>query len=129
MRLWLDDERDPQKTLHIRGDGTPNGTLGWTWVKTYDDAIKALQAGEVTYASLDHDIGACDDCVMALLHIGDMETPETTFYNRCPHAKTGYDLICFMEEYEIWPRDGVRVHSMNPVGRARMQQVIDKHYG
>lgn len=118
MQLWLDDVRDPVKF----------GFIGAHWAKTYDEAIAALQTGKVASASLDHDIGACADCVAKNLHIGDMRTPETTFFNRCLHEKTGYDVVCWMEENNVWPIDGVRVHSANPVGRARMQQVIDKHY-
>ena len=118
MTLWLDDVRDPKQY----------GFIGATWVKTYDEAIDALKSGKVTRASLDHDIGACAECTEAGLHIGDMKTAETTFYNRCPHAKTGYDLVCWMEENNIWPPEGTRVHSANPVGRARMEMVIRKHY-
>jgi hypothetical protein len=118
MILWLDDVRDPVQ----------HGFIGAEWAKTYYEAVDLLLTGEVTRASLDHDIGACPDCVEKLLHIGDMTTPETTFYNKCPHAKTGYDLVCWMEENNVWPKYGVSVHSMNPVGRARMQQVIDAHY-
>jgi hypothetical protein len=118
MRLWLDDVREPWK----------HGFIAAEWAKDYGQAIAALERGDLTFASLDHDIGACADCTEKLLHVGDMLTPETTFYNKCPHAKTGYDVVCWMEENNVWPRDGVVVHSMNPVGRARMQQVIDKHY-
>jgi hypothetical protein len=118
MRLWLDDERVPWKY----------GFIASEWAKNYDEAIAALQTGEVTFASLDHDIGACAECTASMQHVGDMLTPETTFYNRCPHAKSGYDVVCWMEENNVWPAEGVAVHSMNPVGRQRMQQVIDRHY-
>ncbi len=117
MRLWLDDIRPPWKY----------GFMGAEWAKSYDEAVVLLQTGKVTFASLDHDIGACEDCVAKLLHIGDMKTAETTFLNRCPHAKSGYDVLVWMEENNIWPVDGVVVHSMNPIGRYRMQVIIDKH--
>ena len=118
MTLWLDDVREPWR----------HGFIGAEWAKTYDEAIAQLASGEVTFASLDHDIGACADCTREMKHIGDMKTPETTFYNRCPHEKTGYDVVCWMEQNNAWPRDGVRVHSANPVGRARMEAVIKRHY-
>ena len=118
MRLWLDDCREPWK----------HGYIGSEWAKTYDEAIAALKTGEIAFASLDHDIGACPDCVAKGLHIGDQQTLETSFVNTCPHAKTGYDVVCWMEENNVWPPDGVVVHSMNPAGRQRMQQVIDRHY-
>lgn len=114
INLWLDDMRDPAAF----------GAIGFVWVKTYNEAIKFLQLGIVEFASLDHDIGACEGCVEYCLHIGDMTTPETTFFNRCPHEKTGYDVVCWLEEHpQFWPPNGVRVHSANPVGRQRM----DKH--
>lgn len=44
--------------------------------------------------------------------------------------KTGYTVACWLEEHpEFWPVDGVRVHSMNPAGKAKMLQVVDAHYG
>lgn len=118
MKLWLDDVRKPWE----------HGFIGSEWATNYEEAIAKLQTRVITFASLDHDIGACQDCIDKMLHIGDMTSPETTFFNRCDHAKTGYDVVCWMEENNVWPRDGVVVHSMNPVGRQRMQQVIDKHY-
>ena len=42
--------------------------------------------------------------------------------------KSGYDVLLWLEEHpEYWPPNGVRVHSANPAGRLRMQQIIDKH--
>jgi hypothetical protein len=118
MRLWLDDVREPWKY----------GFIGSEWAKNYDEAIAILKTGEVTFASLDHDIGACKECTESGAYVGDMKTAETTFYNRCPHEKSGYDVVCWMEENNVWPKDGVVVHSMNPVGKQRMMQVINKHY-
>ena len=116
MILWLDDVRNP----------VPHGFIGAHWAKTYDEAIAALKSGKVEFASLDHDIGACEDCVTHGYHIGDMKTAETTFYNRCPHAKSGYDVVRWMEANNVWPPKGVRVHSANPVGRQRMEAVIQR---
>jgi hypothetical protein len=91
LEMWLDDNRKPSE-FH-------NPSM--VWVKTAEEAIKLLQTGKVTYASLDHDLG---------------------------EGKSGYDVVCWMEEHNIWPVDGVDVHSMNPVGRKNMQVVIDKAY-
>ncbi len=98
--LWLDDLRDPNR----------HGYIGWTWVKTADEAIALLAAGNVRQASLDHDL-----------------TMEQTLggYSTEP---TGYTVVCWMEEHKVWPIGGVKVHSQNPVGRARMQVVIDRAY-
>jgi len=101
MKLWLDDVRVPG--LH--------GALGFAWAKTADEAIEILKTGEVTFASLDHDLSV-----------------EATMGN-WRNERTGYDVVCWMEQNGVWPRDGVRVHSQNPVGRERMQVVIEKQYG
>lgn len=100
MILWLDDLREPWRY----------GFLGAEWAKTADEAIVLLRTGEVTFASLDHDLSIDDT----------MGNPKG--------EKTGYTVVCWMEENNVWPKDGVDVHSMNPVGKKRMQSVIDHHY-
>lgn len=102
MTLWLDDIREPWK----------HGYIGCTWAKTADEAIAELKKGSVTFASLDHDL-----------------SEQATMGNPGPNEKTGYTVVCWMEENNVWPVDGIRVHSMNPAGKARMEAVIRKHYG
>lgn len=101
MKLWLDDVRDPTKY----------GAIGFVWVKTAKEAIEKLATGKVTFASLDHDLNEY-----------------LSFENR-QIENTGYNVILWMEEHNVWPEEGVRVHSMNPVGKKRMEQVIRKQYG
>lgn len=96
IRLWLDDLRDPAKHGHI----------GWTWVTTADEAIALLATGNVVQASLDHDLD-----IQATL-------------GNTPTEKTGYDVVCWMEAHDVYPRDGVRVHSLNPSGKARMNAAL-----
>lgn len=96
LRLWLDDVRPPHE----------HGRLGWTWAKTADEAIALLATGAVVEASLDHDLD-----------------PSATLGNT-PAERTGYDVVCWMEAHNVWPRDGVHVHSMNPSGAARMRAAI-----
>lgn len=101
MNLWLDDIRDPNEYGHI----------GWHWVRTAEEAVAWLIAYnvEVEEASLDHDLGF------------------SRFYPT--QQPTGYDIVCYLERNpELWPSKGVKVHSSNPCGAARMQQVIDRHY-
>ncbi len=105
MILWLDDIREPWKF----------GYVGATWVSTAHDAIAHLRTHNVTFASLDHDLSEehypwnCEDITTC--------------------KGTGYDVVCWLERHpEYWPKDGVKVHSANPVGRERMQVVIDRHY-
>jgi hypothetical protein len=124
VNLWLDDERQPWR----------HGRLGWEWVKTADQAIAALATGRVERASLDHDLGLCGVCLntkderkVALVREELIRNPGCASYCSCKHNGTGYDVVCWMEEHGVWPPKGVEVHSMNPVGRARMQAVIDRH--
>lgn len=98
--LWLDDLRDPARF----------GCIGWTWAKTADEAIDLLKTGRVRRASLDHDLSV-----------------EQTL-GRTLEGPSGYTVVCWMEEHGVWPEGGVKVHSQNPVGRARMRQVIARAY-
>ena len=106
MHLWLDDVRDPM--AHVGP--------GWTWVKTADEAIAMLRTGRVSRASLDHDLS-------------DKATACAATGRPMPRGeRTGYTVVCWMEEHGIWPPDGVTCHSANPVGRARIMAVVDRHY-
>ena len=111
MKLFLDDIRDPSKFLKFDWGG-------WTWAKTAEEAIRYLRTANVTFASLDHDL--TDEQMQKGGYVGKIYEDG---------HKSGYDVVCWLEQHpEFWPRDGVKVHSMNPVGRARMQKVIDEHY-
>lgn len=102
MTLWLDDIREPWK----------HGYVGADWVKTAAEAIAALQTGKYDFASLDHDLSV-----------------KATMGQPAPGEETGYTVVCWLEEHpEFWPAQGVRVHSLNPTGAARMRGVIDAHY-
>jgi len=101
MKIWLDDIRTP-----------PDNT--WTWCKSAQDFESVLQhIAEVTDISFDHDIASYDA--------------------RTGDEITGYHCLCMIEK--IWWNDGnfvvprMTVHSANPVGRARMQKLIDKMEG
>lgn len=105
MRLWLDDVREPWK----------HGFILCEWARTADEAIELLKKGDITLASLDHDLA-----------------PEHYVAGTGTHDSCGDNCGCavvkWMEANNVWPKNGVVVHSMNPAGRQRMQQVIDRHY-
>ena len=86
MKIFLDDIRD-----------APNG---WVIVRNYADCIKALETGNVTYLSLDHDLGTLE---------------------------TGYDVAVWIEE-KVWKGELyppiIEVHSANPVGRKKIDAAI-----
>lgn len=108
MKMWLDDCRDPNYHGHI----------GWTWLKTAEEAVSAFKTGTVEKASLDHDLTAGQMIKGGMLGC---------IYE--DGQQSGYDVVVFLEEHpELWPKGGVEVHSANPAGRKRMQTVVDRHY-
>lgn len=96
VKLWLDDIRDPAQ----------HGCIGWVWAKTADEAIAWLATGRVQRASLDHDLDM-------LATLGDT-----------PRERTGYDVVCWMEQHGVYPPGGVTVHSLNPSGKQRMENAL-----
>jgi hypothetical protein len=75
---------------------------GWRHVRTAAEALEALQAGGVVEISLDHDLGE-------------------------PSAGTGYEVACAIEAAAAEGQLGMlrwRVHSANPVGRAKMEAAL-----
>jgi hypothetical protein len=75
---------------------------GWIWAKTVPVAIELMNTGQVVEASLDHDLGE-----------GNAE---------------GYALCLWMAEHDIWPTEGIAIHSANAPGADRITGVI-KRYG
>lgn len=112
MNLWLDDVREPWKF----------GCVGWTWVKTAQEAISLLKSGEVERASLDHDLEP--EHYPSDVPEG-MSWEESGNYNIWKMTGTGYDVCLWLESNpEFYPVGGVRVHSANPVGAARMRKML-----
>jgi hypothetical protein len=93
MKVWLDDIRTP-----------PDAS--WTWVRTVADAIQQMETGEVSQASLDHDLGQDDD---------GRELPE------------GRTLVYWMAEHDCWPSEAITVHSANVVGVSYMVGMIERY--
>lgn len=103
MLMWLDDIRKPWEY----------GYIGATWVKTAQEAIDLLKTGQVTKASLDHDLTE------------DHYPWNCTDIESC--TGTGYDVVLFLERNpQLLPTKGLRCHSANPAGKARMDVVINK---
>jgi hypothetical protein len=114
--LWLDDMRKPP--THA------DSGVVWTWVKTTDEAIKLLQTGDVVFASLDHDLA---DEHYQEFHNAQMEG-RAVDTSGCKE-KTGYDVLCWMEEHGVWPSEGVRIHTMNTSRGPVMIGVVQRQYG
>lgn len=115
LNLWLDDMRPAPE--------------GWVHVKTVSEAQPFFERGEVERCSLDHDLGACPACMGGRTHDQWLDECDYETAPNCEHFGTGYTLVCWLEETGLWPKLKPTVHSANPAGRARMQAVINRHYG
>lgn len=73
----------------------------WIPARKAEDVIYLLRMGVVEHMSLDHDMG-----------IGEI---------------TGYELLAWMEEHDVWPSGNIWVHSANPTGAQQMALIIEKH--
>ncbi|MGH3426600.1 MAG: cyclic-phosphate processing receiver domain-containing protein [Mycobacteriales bacterium] len=78
---------------------------GYLHAHSVSEAIKLLEELDCEYASLDHDLG-----------------------DYAEDGGDGFKLVLWMAEHDRWPSKGIRVHSANPPGMARMLADID-HYG
>ncbi len=93
--------------LYVDDIRNPGPELGdgwdtdWTVARTSREAIAILEQGNVVELTLDHDLGGND---------------------------TGYKVICWIEEHNVWPADGVFCHSANPVGWRRIMDVVKRHH-
>jgi len=114
--LWLDDERKPPSHA--------DSGVVWTWAKTHDEAVEVLKTGNVVFASLDHDL--CDAHYKAFDEAQEKGIPLDTSGIK---EKTGYETLCWMEEHEVWPDEGVRIHTMNTSRKPVMLFVVQKTYG
>lgn len=136
MRLYLDDIRP-----------CPPGMV---LAKTVADAIivvlqTRLRGDVFEAASLDHDLGACEECRRTSiaehalwLNDGAPPLPDARYpiISRwqgvmpfCRHFGTGLDFVDWMVKSGIWPVTKPTVHSMNPSGARQMRLTIDRYFG
>lgn len=109
--LLIDDERS------FGGEGN-----GVTMIaRTYNEGISALMDAQGwDELLLDHDLG------MGSYVLTSDEEFERTGRNFIEY--TGYDIMCFLEEHPEYLPKKINIVSSNPVGRIRMQQVINRLY-
>lgn len=100
--LLIDDMRDILMVHDWRKNG--HFEIGLS-ARNFDEGIKALKEdGPWDILYLDHDLG-----------------------DPSPY-KTGYDIMCFLEANPEFLPDSIQLVTSNPVGRQKMQVVIDKLY-
>lgn len=123
MKLWLDDERPAPE--------------GWYWVQTGAAAIACLLDQDddpITHMSFDHDLA---DVHYGYWHLAHNPGADTAFPKDHPirvHAReesakemTGYDVLLWMAEHEVWPTDACYVHTHNSAAQKKMCGVIDRY--
>lgn len=98
--LLIDDIRLPSYVKDAHGVGLDGE---WYIAKNYDEGIELLKQGGWDLLCLDHDLGN-------------------------EKEKTGYDIMCFIEENQQYKPIDICIVSANPVGAKRIQQVINKIY-
>jgi len=74
---------------------------GYLWAKTVAEAQEIMLHQEIGRISLDHDLGD-------------------------PEAE-GRHLVLWMCEHDIWPTEGVDIHSGNVVGVQNMSALIERY--
>jgi hypothetical protein len=100
LRVWLDDLLEDRAAPQ-----------GWTQVTTAPAAIALLETGRVVELSLDHDLGN-DDVAGKGVHVVDHIAREQ-----------------FAAAKDLWPRDGIMIHSANPAGKDQMARAIERYAG
>jgi hypothetical protein len=114
VSIYLDDVRSCPFGFHVHAFNY-NECIYWLNLMTADNK-------QVNVLSLDHDLGDIHEESDGLI----------TKYS--PHEKTGYDVICWIEE-QVHTNPGFKLpkkilcHSANPSGRANIERVIRKLYG
>lgn len=104
-------------TVRLYMDDLRKCPIGWHVARTVKEAIAVMSKYRVEEASLDHDMGACQDCLErdgSLIH--------------CGHIPDGEAFVRWMVDTGIWPVQKPKVHSMNPDGRAIMEDLINTNW-
>ncbi len=110
VRLYLDDVR--------------KCPVGWTLARSVAEAIDVMKRWTVVEASLDHDLGACDEClkreeVAALAANGAF---------LCQHVPNGMEFVRWMKRTGVWPTSKPTVHSANGGKAPLMREEIEAHW-
>ena len=99
-RVWLDDLLDDRAA-----------PPGWIHVTTAHAAIALIDGERVVELSLDHDLGD-DDIAGKGVHVVDHIAEQQVVGGR-----------------DLWPRDGITIHSANAAGRDQMARTIERYAG
>lgn len=110
VRLYLDDVR--------------KCPVGWTLARSVAEAIDVMKQWTVVEASLDHDLGACDECLLR----EEVAALAANGAFLCPHIPNGMEFVRWMKRTGVWPQNKPTVHSANGGEAPRMREQIDAHW-
>ena len=110
VRLYLDDVRPCP--------------FGYTLARSVAEAIELMVRWTVTDASLDHDLGACDDC----LRREEVAAAAATGAFLCKHVPNGMAFVKWMKRTGVWPVNKPKVHSANGDKAPKMRDEIERHF-
>lgn len=99
--VWLDDERPISKRIREKFQDTHRFVIckNFNQAQLWLREIEAFEFGVEIIVCFDHDLGG---------------------------VKTGYDLAKWIVENEV-KLAGYEVHTMNPVGRQNITQLLDRY--
>ena len=103
-KLWHDDIRRP-----------PDET--WNWARTNQAAYELLLRQPYAECSLDHDLGLSEY---------DPDLPDADMQRGWDKENDGCDLVIWMIEKRLGPPK-ITIHSWNPIGAARMANLLRDH--
>jgi hypothetical protein len=114
MREWTSEAEVPGGELRVGLDDLLDdrpAPPGWIHVTTAQAAIALIDQGDVIELSLDHDLGD-DELAGKGIYVIDHIVEAQMVAGR-----------------DLWPRDGITVHSANPAGRDQMVRTIQRYAG
>lgn len=77
----------------------------WKLVVSYEECIEEMSAGEFSKISLDHDLS-------------------DAHYAGNQKERTGFHVLLWMAENNVWPTEDLVIHTANPVGRKNMLDLV-----
>jgi hypothetical protein len=137
MKLWLDDEREAPQ--------------GWRHAETASEAIHYLKSMQhaatnqalwdfhgmtdfwkISHMSFDHDLGDVHYEYWHIGHNSDGAWPKdhpvrVAARERAAKEMTGYDVLLWMAEHEVWPTEACYVHTHNSAAQEKMCGVINRY--
>jgi hypothetical protein len=129
MKLWLDDERPAPE--------------GWVHAYTAVQAIHALECMRdaarlpelwkdadaiITHMSFDHDLADVHyEYFQAGRRWGKEDLRRKYFRERAQRELTGYDVLLWMAEHNVWPTEACYVHTHNSARADQMCGVINRY--